>query len=419
MKTLKLELKIAWRYLRSPKNEKFLSVVSSFAFIGIMLGVATLIIVMSVMGGFREEIFGKILGSSGHIDIVPYERAIPDYKETAKKVAENLKNAGAVGAKTQAMVADEVMLSARGRAQGGLLRGMAQADIENTPLLVGSVRQGSLELLKKNQVMIGETLARRLSLSLGDSLTITSAKGNIGAFGTMPRVRSYKIGALFKIGMHEFDSNVVILGIETAQNYLDLPNLANLIEVKLPNPDMAVRLKTAALKGYEDSLFARSWQEKYATLTNAVNVERNMLFIILTLIVLVAAFNIISGMVMLVADKRRDIAVLRTMGATRGSAMRIFMLAGLLLGQAGTLIGTGLGMLFCAHIEKIRRFFESISGLELFSEEIYFLSRLPAKVDAGEVGVIVVMAIGLSFAATIYPAYKAAKLDPAEALKYE
>ena len=410
------EWMMAMRYLRARRQEGFISIIAWFSLVGIALGVATLIIVMSVMNGFRQELLERILGINGHLSVYgPVAGQMTDYQPMLKKLVDL---DGVIS--VNPLIEGQVMVSAKGVAKGALVRGIRAEDLAKRKIVATNIKQGSLADFKGDDVVIiGSRLAQNMAVRVGDKLTLISPKGNVTAFGTVPRMRAFKIVGTFEIGMYEYDSGFVFMPLEAAQIYFRMPEGVSNIEVFIKNPDdvpgMGLRV-TRELKGQAR---VHDWQRANASFFNAIQVERNVMFLILTLIILVAAFNIISSLIMLVKDKGRDIAILRTMGATRGMIMRIFLIAGASVGVIGTMLGFVLGLAFAANIENIRRWIEGLTGTDLFAAEIYFLSRLPAVVDPTEVTTIVLMGLGLSFLATLYPSWRAARIDPAEALRYE
>ena len=411
------ERMMAMRYLRARRQEGFISVIAGFSLLGIALGVATLIIVMSVMNGFRAELLGRILGLNGHMTVYGQGgQGLSDFDRITGQIRQI---PGVVAAAP--LIEGQVMATGNGAATGALVRGLRSQDIGNRPLIASHIVRGSLnDFQGDDAALIGIRMAQKFGLGIGDSVTLISPQGNATAFGTVPRVRAYKVVAVFDVGMFEYDSSFVFLPLEAAQVFFRYePGQVTGVEIMVGNPDRIWELRRgiAQLLGPGVRLF--DWQQANSSFFNAVQVERNVMFLILTLIILVAAFNIISSMIMLVKDKAKDIAILRTMGATRGSVMRIFFLAGASVGVIGTLAGFGLGMAFTSNIETIRQWLQALTGTPLFSPEIYFLSRLPARVDPAEVAQVVGMAFALSFLATIYPAWRAARLDPVEALRYE
>lgn len=411
----KFERLMAVRYLRAKRKEGFISVITGFAFTGIALGVATLIIVMSVMNGFRSELLSRILGINGHIGIVS-SVGLPfnNYREAVKDIA-GIEHVDLV----IPMVEKQLLVTAGKSAEGAMVRGISMDDILQKPILANSFEGVEPKEYQGDVVIVGLRLAQKMGLIPGDEITLISPNGKVTAFGTVPRMKSYKVLGTFEVGMYEYDSNFIFMPLESAQKYFGLGDSVTQIDVTLDD-DKALK---PVRKAIEDSIGATAyvydWKQTNAAFFNAIDVERNVMFLILTLIILVAAFNIITGLIMLVKDKGRDIAVLRTMGATKAMIMRIFFIDGAFIGVVGTGLGLGLGVLFCENIENIRQLLQKIAGRDLFSAEIYFLSQLPAKIDVVEVVMVVMISLGLSFLATLYPAYRAARFDPVEALRYE
>ena len=411
----KFERLVATRYLRAKRKEGFISVITGFAFTGIALGVATLIIVMSVMNGFRAELLSRILGLNGHIGLMaPANYPFNNYQIASRDIAsfDNVKY-------VVPMIENQLLVSAGQAAEGAMVRGIAKDDLLKREAMREALQKIDMSLFEENRVLIGSRLARKMGVGVGDEITLISPNGKVTAFGTVPRMKSYQILGTFEVGMFEYDSSFIFMPLATAQKYFGLNEAVTHIDVTLDDEKMLLPVRNAIEQSVGAGAYVYDWKQTNAAFFNAIAVERNVMFLILTLIILVAVFNIITGLIMLVKDKGRDIAVLRTMGATKGMIMRIFFMDGAFIGVVGTSLGFALGLLFCKNIEPIRQFLESISGRELFSAEIYFLSQLPAKVDAFEVGMVVAISLLLSFLATIYPAYRAAKFDPVEALRYE
>ncbi|WP_176055954.1 lipoprotein-releasing ABC transporter permease subunit [Brucella intermedia] len=410
------ERMIAWRYLRARRRETFISVIAGFSFTGIMLGVATLIIVMAVMNGFRAELLSRILGINGHLIMQPIDRPLDDYADLIKRIdgISGIRFAIPV-VEGQALVQGNI-----GAGNGALIRGLREEDLEKLRLVSGNIRQGTLQGFDQaGGVAIGTRMAENLGLSIGDTLRVISPDGDVTPFGVNPRVKAYPIVAIFEIGMSEYDSSIVMMPLSEAQLFFNQEGKVQSLEIFVDNPDKVDAMRAPVEEAAGRQLSLVDWRQRNQTFFSALEVERNVMFMILTLIVLVAALNIISGLIMLVKDKGHDIAILRTMGATRGAVMRIFLMTGAAIGVTGTVAGVVLGVVVCLNVERIREFFSWLSGTTLFNPELYFLSQLPAKMDPGETISVIVMALVLSFIATIFPAWRAAKLDPVEALRYE
>jgi lipoprotein-releasing system permease protein len=409
------EWMLSLRYLRARRKEGFISIIASISFLGIMLGVATLIIVMAVMNGFRKELLDKILGLNGHLLIQPLESPLTDWADVAKRIS------GVEGVRLAAPIVEgQALASSPFNATGVLVRGIRSADLAELGSVANNIRQGTLEGFDEGQgVAVGKRLADQLSLRSGDNLTLVAPRGAVTPMGTTPRIKTYKIAAVFEIGMSEYDSAFVFMPLKEAQAYFNRSGDVTAIEVYTDNPDRVQEYRKLVTEAAQRPIFMVDWRQRNATFFNALQVERNVMFLILTLIVLVAALNIISGLIMLVKDKGRDIAILRTMGATQGAIMRVFLITGASIGVVGTLLGFCVGFIVCLNIESIRQFLSWLTSTELFSPELYFLSRLPAEIDTGETVAVVVMALSLSLLATLYPSWRAARLDPVEALRYE
>ena len=406
---------LSGRYLRARRKEGFISVIAGFSFLGIMLGVATLIIVMAVMNGFRKELLDKILGLNGHLLVQPLESPLTDWKDVADRVSQ------VEGIRLAAPVVDgQALASSYFNATGVLVRGMRAEDLNNLTSIARNIKQGSLEGFDEGQgVAIGRRLADQLSLHAGDSITLVAPKGAVTPMGTTPRIKPYRVAAVFEIGMSEYDSAFVFMPLPEAQAYFNRKDDVTAIEVFTTNPDQIDGFGKAVTEAAGRPVFLVDWRQRNSTFFNALQVERNVMFLILTMIVLVAALNIISGLIMLVKDKGQDIAILRTMGASQGSIMRVFLITGAAIGVVGTLTGVMVGLVICLNIESIQQFLSWLTATDLFPRELYFLSRIPARIAFGETTAVVIMALTLSFLATLYPSWRAARLDPVDALRYE
>jgi lipoprotein-releasing system permease protein len=409
------EWMLSLRYLRARRREGFISVIAGFSFLGIMLGVATLIIVMAVMNGFRQELLSKILGLNGHLLIQPLESPLTDYADVADRIS---KVDGVYLAAP--LVEGQALASSPFNASGVVVRGMRGGDLMKLSQISSNIKQGSLDGFDNGQgLAIGRRLAEQLSVRAGDNITLVSPRGAVTPMGTTPRIKAYKIAAVFEIGMSEYDSAFVFMPLSEAQAYFNRAGDVTAIEVYTNDPDHIDQFRQPVTDAAARPIYMIDWRQRNATFFNALQVERNVMFLILTLIVLVAALNIVSGLIMLVKDKGGDIAILRTMGATQGAMMRVFLITGASIGVVGTVVGFLLGTVVCLNIEEIRRFLSWLTNTELFSPELYFLSKLPADMNLKETLAVLVMALGLSLLATLYPSWRAARLDPVEALRYE
>jgi lipoprotein-releasing system permease protein len=422
------EWMLAGRYLRARRREGFISVISLFSFLGILLGVATLIVVMAVLNGFRAELLDKILGFQGHASVYHSDVSpVQDYQELQDRISKIPGVTRAV-----ALVEGQAMASSLRNNTGALVRGISETDIQKLPSLNNDNLRTALKEpgIPDEQssfkgfdvaggVAIGERMAWRHQLGLGSNITIISPEGPDTVVGNTPRIRDYPVVAIFKVGMSDYDENIIYMPLKEAQEYFVMDEGVTQIEVMVDNPDAIDSMRMALMDVAGENMQVQTWKERNMTFFNALAVERNVMFLVLTMIILVAALNIISGLIMLVKDKGRDIAILRTMGATRGAIQRVFFLTGAAIGVAGTLGGFVVGLLICLNTERIRQFISWVSGVDPFNPELYYLSQLPAKMDSWQTFSIVLMAMGLSFAATLYPSWRAARLDPVEALRYE
>ncbi len=408
--SLAFERMVAARYLRARRGERFVSIIAAISLVGIALGVATLIIVMSVMNGFRTELLARILGLNGHVAIYAAGTPIRDYAT----LAAHIEALPQVTAALPLVDGQCLLATEHGGAVGAEVRGLAPSDMAKLAVVSRHIEEGSLaDLTGPDAIAVGVGLAQRFGLGIGSRVTLVSPQGMATAFGTVPRIKSYKIVAIFRVGFNEADTSFAYLPLDAAQLFFQSPDAVTQIDVFVRDPD-AVASTTAALRrmfsGQRVSLV--DWTQSNNSFFNAVEVERNVMFLILTLIILVAAFN------MLVKDKTGDIAILRTMGASAGSILRIFVMVGSSVGVVGTLFGVLLGVVFCVNIDTLQHFLERLTGTSLFNPEVYFLAQLPAELRWQEVLQVAVMALSLAFLATIFPSWRAARTDPVEALRH-
>ncbi len=410
------ERMVAWRYLRARRREAFISVIAGFSFAGIALGVATLIIVMAVMNGFRTELINRILGINGHMIVQPIDRPLDDYAA----LADRLKAVPGVRLAIPLVEGQTLASGVGGAGTGALVRGVRTEDFSALTMVSSNIKSGDLVAFAAEEgVMIGSRMAEALGLAAGDRITLVAPEGDVTPLGMTPRVKSYLVSGTFEIGMSEYDASIIYMPLTEAQLYFNAEGLVQSIELFLDDPDQINQLRAPIEAAAGRQIFITDWQQRNQTFFSALQVERNVMFMILTLIILVAALNIVSGLIMLVKDKGRDIAILRTMGATSGSVMRIFFMTGAAIGVSGTIAGFLLGIVVCLNIESIRQFFSWMSGTVLFNPELYFLSQLPADMESGETILVLVVALALSFIATLIPSWRASRLDPVQALRYE
>ena len=407
---------IAFRYIKSRRVEGFISISAWFSLLGIMLGVATLIVVMSVMNGFRTELVDRILGINGHLIIYSKnERAIPNYTKIINKILDT-PNVVAVTAHLEG----QALAKNKNSISGVIIRGSKWSDLAAKKLLWKSLNQSTISNFKdKHNIIMGYRLGQKLNLKVGDYISLISPNGMETALGVLPVNQNFKIGGFFDMGMYEYDNNFIFIPWKKAELFLSTNNIAHGIEVFLKDQKLTSSVNLQLQSKLNKNLIVIDWKKRNSSFMNALAVEKNVMFVILTLIILVAAFNIISSMIMLVQTKKADIALMRTMGASQYLIIKVFMLTGSIIGFLGTFVGVLLGVFVSMNIEKIRQLITSIFGQELFSAEIYFLSKLPSNININEVLIVICISIFLTLLASIFPAWKASKISPAEALRYE
>lgn len=410
------EWMIAFRYMLPNRKQMFTSVISIISLIGIMLGVFALIVVMAVMNGFRAELLDRILGMNGHLVVQAIDSDFSDYNTIIPRLD------GVNGVKFALPVVEGQAL-AQGEATGGtgaLVRGVREQDLDKLTTITKNIKFGTLENFdKQDGVAIGSGMAEKLGLSVGSDIRIITPDGDVTPFGVNPRVKAYKVAAIFNVGMSEYDSIFVFMPLKEAQAFFNLGTKVQSLEIFLDNPDAVDAISPEVEKAVGRQVYLIDWRTRNQAFFSALQVERNVMFFILSLIVLVAALNIISGLIMLVKDKGHDIAILRTMGAKQSAVMRIFIATGMVIGVIGTALGLLLGVLTCANIGHIQDFVSWIFNVDVFNPQLYFLTKLPARLEWGQTAMVVFMALFLSFLATLVPAWRAAKLDPVQALRYE
>ncbi len=409
-----LEFFISFRYLKSRRRENFISIVSAFSFFGITIGVAALIVVLAVQNGFRQELFSRVLGINPHVIITSNEGSINNYKNLSENISliKGIKSVFPI-------IDSQVMVKSNKKVAGALVRGITYDDIIKVEILNKNLILGNFNSIKLNEIIIGYRLARLLDIKLGDNVTILTSSVTSTAIGSIPRSKSYVVGGIFNIGMYEYDSTYIFLNLKNTMKLFNYDESVGFIDIRLNNPDdvnvISQQINSILPNNYE----MIDWKQLNSSYVNALKTEKNVMFLILTLIILVAAFNIVSGLVMLVKEKSRDIAILRTLGASKFTVMKIFFLSGTTIGIAGTSFGSIIGVLFAKNISSIQSFLEKFTGNNLFAAEVYFLSQLPAKIILADVISVICLSLFLSILATIYPSWKASRLEPVEVLRYE
>ena len=412
------ERAVAGRYLRARRGERFVSIIAVFSLVGIALGVATLIVVTSVMSGFQTELVTRALGANGHVSIEAYAgQKIENYEALAAKLRET---PGIVSV-LPLIDGQALLTNDQGGIRGGLVRGVTQADLKALPIIGEHIIAGSLDALAGDDaIAVGVSLADSFRLRIGSLVTLISPRGAATAFGSVPRIRAFKVVAIFDAGLSDYNSGVVFLPLPMAQIFFQLPNAITALQLRVADPEHVERVLPAiraALAGR--TVMLRDWRHANDQIIGVLRVQKDTMFIVLGMIVLVAAFNVISSLIMLVKDKRADIAVLRTLGAGSGAILRIFLMCGAFVGVSGTAIGTLIGIVFCRNIVAIQHLVERISGGEVFDSSVFMLTTLPSTIDWGDVARVVALGLTLSLLATLYPSWRAARTDPVEALRSE
>ncbi len=412
------ERMLAGRYLRARKGERFVSIIAVFSLVGIALGVATLIVVSSVMSGFQTELVSRFLGVSGHVTIEAYAGGRIDKYQP---LVEQTKRIDGVISATAVLDGQVLLSTPQGAAVGGLMRGISREDLRALTQISDHIVSGSLDKFTGDDaIVIGVALARSQRLQVGGQLTLLSPQGAATAFGTIPRVRAYTVAAIFDAGLAQYNSSVVFLPLAAAQIFLQKPDAVSSIEIRLRDPQRIAPIIAAVpalVAGRQAQV--RDWRHANDQLISVLQIQKDTMFIVLGMIILVAAFNVISSLIMLVKDKRRDIAVLRTMGASSGAILRIFIMCGAFVGVTGTFLGTTIGVLICRNIVAIQHFIEDTTGGRVFDSSVFMLSSLPDTVDWPDVARVVALGLILSLLATIYPSWRAARTDPVEVLRNE
>jgi len=414
------EWMIARRYMLPKRKQAFTSVISLISFTGILIGVWALIVVMSVMNGFRTELLNRILGSNGHLVMQGIDSIFDDYVDLVTRL-ETVSGVQFVLPSVEGQVlaqGDNNFASYAGT--GALVRGQRAQDLAKMRVIVDNIKSGSLENFDEVQgVAIGTGMADKLGLVVGSDIRLISPDGDVTPFGVNPRVKTYQVAAIYEIGMYDYDSSIIFMPLSEAQLFFNQEGQVQSLEVFLDDPDNLDEMRPKFEEAVGRPVYMVDWRQRNTSFFSALQVERNVMFIILSLIVMVAALNIISGLIMLVKDKGHDIAILRTMGASRAAILRIFIMTGAMIGTGGTLFGLVLGIVTSLNIEHIQNMIKNISNVDVFNRELYFLSQLPSRIDPTQTMMVVGMALGLSFLATLVPAWRASRLDPVEALRYE
>ena len=412
-----LEWDISKKYLKSKRKESFISFISWFALIGITLGVAVLIIVMSVMNGFRKEIISNLIGANGHLFVVERGNTVSNYQGIIKSI-EGIKEITNIAP----AIAGQAIISAQANSQGISVEGLTFKDLSSREVLYKSLADQNLDEYKKGHqvAVVGRVIARNLNIEVGDSITLISANGYTTILGSIPKFAGFKVVGILDTGMYQYDGSMVIIPFNTAQDFFNYKSSdTQKIDIFIKNPQDTQSVANKIYQTNPNINHLQGWQESNRYLINALEVERNVMFLILSLVILIATFNIVSGLIMLVRSKTREVAILRTIGLSKKSISMVFLFIGIRIGVMGTIFGTLIGVLFSLNIERIRGVLESLMGVNLFAEEIYFLSKLPADVQSFQVILVISIALLFSCISALYPAFRASRIKPVEGLKYD